>query len=203
MEGTLFSTRRSRLEIKGTVTTQISKSRSRSKPTPFRTKLSDKFDNQCNDASDSDTDDSEQDIKMNYGFKSENTPPPLKELAYFERDIWDLVENVKFTNHRNTFQKILAKDVKKINNTKEIIMKADKTKNWYNIKTENYLKLKQNTITQHYKKQDSKLVNQINYEAAKSVANLDEELLNKVEIINNKEAYITIKDHKPNFQHEP
>ena len=114
----------------------------RTNPSPFRTKHSDKTDSQRDEVSDSDTDDSEQSIKMNYGFKSENTPPPIKELAYFERDVWDLVENIKFTNHRNTFQKTLAKDVKKINNTKEIIMKADKTKNWYNIKTENYLKLK-------------------------------------------------------------
>ena len=141
--------------------------------------------------------------RPNFGFKSENSPPSIREISDFEKDMWNLVENIKFNKYRNEFQKQLIKDVKNIKNTKGIIMKSDKTRNYYDISTENYLKLKHNNITQHYHKHDVKIIDEINQEASEAVENLNDDLLKKVEILNNQEAYITIKDHKQNFQHEP
>ena len=158
----------------------------------------DSFDN---DSSDDSFDECKD--RRNFGFKTENSPPPIREIASFEKDIWNLVTNIKFNKHRNEFQKQLAKDVKDIKKTKDIIIKSDKTRNFYDISVENYLKLKHDNITQHYHKNDDKIINKINQEAAIAVENLNEDLLQKVEILNNQEAYITIKDHKQNFQHEP
>lgn len=166
--------------------------------------LKNQDDSHDQDSSDSNSDeDSVGQKHRNFGFKSENNPPPVREIANFEKDVWNLVSNIKFSKYRDEFQKQLKKDVNDIKQTKDIIIKSDKTRNYYNISTEEYLKLKHNNITQHYHKQDDKIIDAINQEAAIAVENLNEDLLTKVETLNNKEAYITVKDHKQNFQHEP
>ena len=50
--------------------------------------------------------------RQNFGFRSENSPPPIREISNFEKDIRNLVENIKFNKHKSEFQKQLSKDVK-------------------------------------------------------------------------------------------
>lgn len=60
--------------------------------------------------SDDDGDDEETE-KGTFGFKSSKPPPPLKETANFEKDLWQLVASIQFTDRRHPFQRKLAKEL--------------------------------------------------------------------------------------------
>ena len=60
-----------------------------------------------------------------------------------------------------------------------------------------YKKLLNNNITAKYKKASNQVIKNINKEAKSIATNL--ELDNRIEQYSNKSAFITIKDHKPNF----
>ena len=42
--------------------------------------------------------------KETYGFKTQKTAPQIPELSHFEKDLADLIGDIKFTNFRNDFQ---------------------------------------------------------------------------------------------------
>ena len=58
-----------------------------------------------------------------YGFKSTKAPPPMQHLNAFENDLYDLLRNIQFTTRRNEFQKQLAKDVKEIARSKDVLVR--------------------------------------------------------------------------------
>ena len=60
-----------------------------------------------------------------------------------------------------------------------------------------YKKLLNDNITGKYKKASNQVIKNINEEAKSIATNL--ELDNRIEQYSNKSAFITIKDHKPNF----
>ena len=57
------------------------------------------------DSSDAEASNEESAQKETYGFKSNNAPPPVSQLAGFEHDWWKLVESVQFTEHISNFHK--------------------------------------------------------------------------------------------------
>ena len=127
------------------------------------------------ESSDSDSDHS-TDInptKETYGFKSSNAPPPIKEIAYFEQQLWNLVDSVQFNDHKNHFQKKLSNDINKITKMRNVLVPADKTRNWYETKTEVYNKLVDDNVTKFYKKARTNAVSTINLEAKKIATSLD------------------------------
>ena len=71
--------------------------------------------------------------KKTYGFKTYKTAPQSKELAEFEKDLANLVANVKFTNYRSPFQQQLRKDVCAIQKNENLLIQADKTTNIYKV----------------------------------------------------------------------
>ena len=147
-------------------------------------------------------DDSENETEReNFGFKSSKVPPPLKETMNFERDLWQLVESVQFSNHRQPFQRKLSKEVSQIKKSNELFIQADKTRNFYQTKPETYKKLISDNITKSYKKIDVNIVDNINLEAKKIAEKL--KLDDRIEKIPETEAFITLKDHKQNFIHQP
>ena len=78
-----------------------------------------------------------------------------------------------------------------------MFVSADKTRNMYGLDSKEYDKLLNNNVTKSYKKSNIKTVNEINKEA-----NVLTEKLNmnyRVQCITKNEAFIAIKDHKPNF----
>ena len=95
------------------------------------------------ESSDSDSENSTitNPAKETYGFKSCNAPPPIKEIAYFERQLWDLVDSVQFSEYKNNFQKTLSNDINKVTKMRNVLVPADKTRNWYETKTDVYNKL--------------------------------------------------------------
>ncbi|PIK53382.1 hypothetical protein BSL78_09744 [Apostichopus japonicus] len=112
--------------------------------------------------SDTDTDDTSSGDEPNsddfYGFKSRRAPPQIEEVIGFERDMLDIVENIKFRKVNDDFQTTLTEDVKKINSSKRIFAPADKTKNFYEMDKPKYEKLLSENITQKYKTTDSNTV---------------------------------------------
>ena len=136
-----------------------------------------------------------------FGFKTEKSAPQVKELSEFENDLYSLIENLEFSRHRSHFQRQLLSDVEKIKNSKEVFILGDKTPNVYEVKASDYNNLLHNSITTHYKKADKKTETEINIEA-KSIAE-DLELADRIDKLTNNECYITLKDHKEQFQNRP
>ena len=141
---------------------------------------------------------SEESKSENFGFKSKNTPPTSNELEAFENDMLDMIRNIKFDdNYTDQFQKKLKTDISKIRNSNDVYIFADKTTNIYKMPPEQYNKLLKENVTQTYKKAPIKLEKSINSEA-KSIAS-KYGIEKRAECLANNEAFITLKDHKPNF----
>ena len=153
-----------------------------------------------NEDSDSDSTNSSEYTDQHYGFPSPNKPPPVKELNRFESDLWNLVDSVTFSDKRSKFQKELAKDVNSICKSKNMIVPADKTRNLYEVKTEKYETLLKQNITALYRKTDIKTETEVNIEAKKLAEELD--IADRIEVMTKTNAFITLKDHKPNFQNQ-
>ena len=78
----------------------------------------------------------------NYGFKSLKKPPTNKHLIRFEEDLLDLVRKVRFKNRNCHFQKKLQAEIRDINRSNKIYVKADKSRNVYKINPSEYMDLK-------------------------------------------------------------
>ena len=134
---------------------------------------------------------------QNYGFNTTKSPPQLKELIGFEEDLFKMVKEIKFRQVHNNFQRDLRKCVSEIRNSNDIITKADKTRNLYTIPVNDYRKLLKDNITSEYKKANHIQVDEVNKEASKitKTLNIDDRIDTYIE----SNAFITLKDHKPEF----
>ena len=139
--------------------------------------------------------------KETYGFKSRKTPPAIDEMRVFENRMTDLIQNIEFDNRNNEFQRQLQKDIRKINEDPNLIIKADKTTNFYKMSPDNYNDLVARNVQKTYKKSTSDQVNEINQEAKNLAEELD--LEDRIDIMAQRESFITLKDHKPNFANNP
>ena len=63
-----------------------------------------------------------------------------------------MIQNIKFRLVRNDFLSKLKEDVKVINNTKELLVNADKSTNIYKMNKDVYNKYLTDNITKTYKK---------------------------------------------------
>ena len=75
---------------------------------------------------------------------------------------------------------------------------ADKTSNFYKITKEKYEQLLHNSVTKTYKKANSHVTKTIN-EQGKKIAN-KKNILDRIQVNGKEECFITLKDHKPNFE---
>ena len=100
-----------------------------------------------------------------YGFKSSRKAPPNNELKLFEKDLYDMVRNIQFRPVKNDFQKKLKEDIRKIKNTENLIVQADKTTNLYEVSKDTYDKLMVEHISKDYKKVSPNAAAEINKEA--------------------------------------
>ena len=90
-------------------------------------------------------------MQQTYGFEMLNCPPKIKEIILFERELWDLVNEIKFRKVSSNFQNWLEEDIKAIKKSREIFVFANKTSNIYKIEKNEYNKLSTNAITSTYK----------------------------------------------------
>ena len=136
--------------------------------------------------------------KETYGFNSEKSPPQIPELLPFENDLYELIKSIVYKDRqRNRFQSQLQHDVKEIQASPELYVPADKTTNIYKVSKEAYTKLLTENITSSYKKTTADIKRDIDLEAKKIACNL--KIGDRAECFAERNAFITIKDHKENF----
>ena len=99
------------------------------------------------------------------------------------------------------FQKDLNDDIRSIRNDNRLFVKADKSTNFYKLEAADYNKLLNDNITKTYKKADLNELKKVDSEAKKITRKLN--LDDRVEATAQKEAFITLKDHKDNFANKP
>ena len=101
-------------------------------------------------------DNKENNTEASFGFKSRYHPPPCTELELFEKDLINIINNVKFTNNKNSFQKKLRADITEIKHSRNIYVFADKTNNVYKMPTSEYNKLLKRKCYQNLQKSSGK-----------------------------------------------
>ena len=136
-----------------------------------------------------------------YGFPSPKSPPYVQELKEFENGIAQIVENIKFKKAHNTFQTELKNDVREIRTNNNLLVPADKSNNFYHVTPTQYNELLEKSIQKDYKKIDRRVIDDI-YTTDRKIA---ESLLlsDRIKSTTEKQAFITLKDHKENFKENP
>ena len=139
---------------------------------------------------------------QNYGFKTQRTPPSNATLDNFEWEFTNIVNNIEFRKYTDNFQRKLHKEVSDIRGSKHLLVKADKTKNIYKLKIEEYNKLLESNVTRNYKKvKDKDLKLEIDIETKKITDKL--KISDRVAKIKPNEGYLLLKDHKEEFHNCP
>ena len=138
--------------------------------------------------------------KNNFGLKTKKTPQQCAELEQFEEDLLNLTKNIKFKKINSEFQNNLKTDVTEIKDNPNILVFADKTNNIYELTKTEHERLLHDNITKTYKKAPTKLERSINLEAQNIAKKI--KLDDRIESLAKTEAFITLKDHKDNFQNK-
>ena len=139
--------------------------------------------------------------KETYDFKTTKNPEKISSLVPFENDILNLVSNLEFRHVDNKYQKKLRSEIDTIVNDDELFVSADKTSNFFKMKPNDYNKLALKEVNDDYKKANKTTVKKINDAHKKVVRKL--ELTDRVFKTTERESFITLKDHKPNFVNSP
>jgi len=113
----------------------------------------------------------------------------------------NLVQSVTFIEQSNEFQRKLNTDITNATNNAKIIVKADKTTNFYKMEKTEYKNLMAKNIQKEYKKTSKTQIKNVNREAKEIAQEL--ELEERVETMAERECFITLKDHKPEFVNSP
>ena len=138
---------------------------------------------------------------QNYGFKTQRAPPSNTILDNFEWEFTNSINNIEFRKYTDNFQKRICSEVSEIRKSKDLLVKADKTKNIYKMKIEDYNLLLESNITTTYRKvKDKDLELDINIETKKITDKL--KISDRVAKIQPSEGYI-LKDHKTGFLNCP
>ncbi len=132
-----------------------------------------------------------------FGLPSSKCAPPIKEMKDFEEDLIHLISNVKFRNVNNPFLNQISEDTRKVNDSKNIFVFADKSTNVYEMSPEHYNKLLSENITKSYKSSSDDVYDSINEELRDICEHFS--IGNRINTMTKKNAFVTIKDHKEDF----
>ena len=144
------------------------------------------------------SEDEEPIINENFGLKSKRTPPKIDEMIDFERELFEMVENIQFQEVNDSLQSKLKEDVKKLDSSDDIFVQADKSRNMYKMDGSSYDKLLTENITQKYRIADPEITAGIDAEFNEIAAKLN--ISDRIDQTSIKPAFITVKDHKEQFQ---
>ena len=139
--------------------------------------------------------------KETFGFRSTKSAPIVPELKEFEDGLLKMIQTIKFRSVNDDFQKQLKDDIKRINNDTNLYIKADKTTNFYKLDPTDYCKLLEKNIQKEYKKENDSSNSQTIIGDKRIADNL--QLSDRIDTPNQNNAFITLKDHKPNFMNNP
>ena len=136
-------------------------------------------------------------MKETYKFNTTNPAPFVKELKPLEDALCDLLKNIEFRKVNNHFQRKLKEDLTKLKNDDRVIIAADKTTNHYAVEKSDYHEHLHKSVTNDYKLANKDFIHQCSMK--------DKEITDKLEISERVysaslgSAFVTVKDHKPNF----
>ena len=136
-----------------------------------------------------------------FGLPSKNRAPPVNELKAFEDDLVNMINNLSFRNVSDPFLNTINEDLKAVKSSDQVLIFADKTRNIYKTTTDNYNRLLTENITKSYKHGNNDMVDDINEEL--KLITKDLSIDDRVDIMAKKNAFITLKDHKENFESNP
>ena len=136
-----------------------------------------------------------------YGLKLLRTPRPVEELTPFENQLISLVKNIKFRKVRNHFQDQLKQHLKRMKASNKTMTFADKTTNIYGLTREEYEKILNDSITATYKKASNNIRKKINAAGKQVLRN--NKVLKRMQTNGENNCFISLKDHKENFQNNP
>ena len=95
---------------------------------------------------------SDNNRNQTFGFQSTNCPPPVNELADFEKDKMLMVKNIQFRKIHNNFQQKVKDDIKDMKSINKVFVPTDKSRNIYKLENEQYSKLLRESVTKTDKK---------------------------------------------------
>ena len=139
--------------------------------------------------------------RENYGFMTKKCPPQCADLDNFEKDLMNVINKLEFKKINDKFQRKLKEDIKKVRESPNMLVFADKSTNVYELKPEDHQKFLQNNITKTYKKASEMIEHEINLEAKEIAEKL--ELEDRINCLGKAQAFITMKDHKEDFRANP
>ena len=109
---------------------------------------------------------STEEQKENFGFNSEKSPPPVKDISAFEADMYELIKNVEYKQYyTNHLQQKMNKDIHDMRASDHLYVEADKTTNLYKLSPDQYNKLLKDNVTSTYAKQSKDEKSDIDAEA--------------------------------------
>ena len=155
--------------------------------------------------------------KETFGFKSAKTPklpttdaeyphidwgkvkPEVEMLKEFEEELFKVPTKVKFRYFDNPLQRAMREDLKKVKNSGRVVVKADKTRNFYGVLPKFYNDVMASNIHGggDYVEVDPVELDEVNQEAAELAAELG--IDERVEVFQKKPAFINFKDTKSDF----
>ena len=137
----------------------------------------------------------------NFGLPSKAFAPPVPQMKAFEDDLLKLTSNITFRKVDDPFLNQIKDDMKNIRISNNVHVLADKSTNVYTTSVDNYNKLLQENVTKTYKIAEENIMDSINEELQTISNNLG--VSNRIDIMAQRNPYITLKDHKENFQSNP
>ena len=132
-----------------------------------------------------------------FGLPSKNRAPAINALKGFEDDLTHMINTVSFRKVNDPFLNTVTEGIKKINTSKNVFVFADKTQNIYEVPPSTYTKLLTENITKTYKTENEDITEEINKELKELTNNLG--IGNRIDIMAKREAFVTLNDHKENF----
>ena len=116
----------------------------------------------------------------------------LKLLKLFEKDLFKIIEKIKVRKINCEFQDKLNSNIKDITSSRETLVPADETSNFYKLTKEKYEQLLHNSITKTYNKANSSITKTIN-EQGKKIAN-KKNILDRNQVNDKEECFLTLKE---------
>ena len=140
-------------------------------------------------------------FKGTLGLQINKNPPPIEELKDFEDDMLKMIQSVTFKQVNNPFLNKLKEDTDRIKNEPKLVIAADKTTNFYKLEPSTYNDLLEKNIAKSYKKAQPETTQAIHKENKAIATKL--RIDDRVDTTADKDAFITLKDQKPNFANKP
>ena len=132
-----------------------------------------------------------------YGLKTNKPESQVNDLNAFVEDLVKIADNIEYRAVRDQFLNKLSSDTKRINRSSNVMAFADKTRNIYEMKPDQYNKLLHENVTATYKLANEQALEKVN-QVAKNIAS-DLNVDDRMETMAKSEAFITVKGHKDNF----